>query len=277
MKKDFNPSKKIEEQLVLGENHNMASKIVTTEQTFIVVLNAKEYSNEQLISCSNFDEKELQFEIIQEFMDEKKNVLLSLFENEVLDVTWFNFIDLTKQTILENVELGLQLELLRTQEKIIYHQLGPVDNVNQGIMIYDNSSSLSEHIDKLNDNIKILYPKYLAIKPQEESGSGWAGMLDVGGDYSYGDLLSISGSVNYLGSELFGAEELSLKLVELREKYQKDSVEELYQTKDVEESLESKAIRLKIIETLLAQKIVENDKIQKNEIINIIKSPELLK
>jgi len=277
MKKDFDPSKKIEEQLVLGENYNSVSKVSTTEQTYILVLNDNTYSNEDLISCSNFniDERESQFEFIQGFIEEKKTFLLNIFEKEVPEVTWFNFIELTKQNILEYTKFSFGLSVLNHKEEIIYHELGPVDNLNKEIMIYDNSTTFPEHIDQLNENIKILYPKYLAIEPKDESFYGF-GLFEIG-YYSYGGLLSTEVSAYYLISKLLRAEEFVNDLIELKDYYAKNIIKEFYQTKDIEESLESKAIRLKIIETLLAKKIVSDDGGQEEEISAITKTPELLK
>ncbi|MBT3813833.1 hypothetical protein HOG07_00190, partial [Candidatus Woesearchaeota archaeon] len=160
-------------------------------------------------------------------------------------------------------------------EEIIYHELGPVDNLNKEIMIYDNSTTFPEHIDQLNENIKILYPKYLAIEPKDESFYGF-GLFEIG-YYSYGGLLSTEVSAYYLISKLLRAEEFVNDLIELKDYYAKNIIKEFYQTKDIEESLESKAIRLKIIETLLAKKIVSDDGGQEEEISAITKTPELLK
>ena len=207
-------------------------------------------------------------------MQQRRSFWLNQFEKETPKVTWFNYVNLMKKNILEFVEFGLRMNLVTTQERTIYRELGPVDDLNKGIMIYDNTTTFSEHIDNLNENINVLYPQYLASEPKNKR-YGFSGLL-LSGDYSYWAILSFEGSAEYLGVRLFASDELVESFAELMN-YQKDEVQKLYQTKDVEESLESKAIRLKIIETLLAQKIVENDKIQKNEIINIIKSPELLK
>ena len=140
-------------------------------------------------------------------------------------------------------------------------------------MIYDNSSTFSEHIDKLNDNINILYPKYLASEPK--SNMGFGGLLS-NGDYSPWAIFSFEASTDYLVVGLLVSEEWVENFTELMN-HKEDVIKRLYQSKDIEESLESKAIRLKIIETLLAKKIVSDDGGQEEEISAITKTPELLK
>ena len=274
IEKDFEPNQKVEEQLVLEENFNLVAKVLTNEMIYIVILN-EDISNEELISCSNFniDERELQFKVVQEFINEKRKLFLDIFEKTIPEVTWFNFIDLKKQSILDNIELGFQLDIFRAQEEAIYHELGPVDNLNKRIMIYDNSSTFSEHIDKLNDNINILYPKYLASEPK--SNMGFGGLLS-NGDYSPWAIFSFEASTDYLVVGLLVSEEWVENFTELMN-HKEDVIKRLYQSKDIEESLESKAIRLKIIETLLAKKIVSDDGGQEEEISAITKTPELLK
>ena len=274
IEKDFEPNQKVEEQLVLEENFNLVAKVLTNEMIYIVILN-EDISNEELISCSNFniDERELQFKVVQEFINEKRKLFLDIFEKTIPEVTWFNFIDLKKQSILDNIELGFQLDIFRAQEEAIYHELGPVDNLNKRIMIYDNSSTFSEHIDKLNDNINILYPKYLASEPK--SNMGFGGLLS-NGDYSPWAIFSFEASTDYLVVGLLVSEEWVENFTELMN-HKEDVIKRLYQSKDIEESLESKAIRLKIIETLLAKKIVSDDGGQEEEISAITKTLELLK
>ncbi|MBT3814747.1 hypothetical protein HOE37_00055 [Candidatus Woesearchaeota archaeon] len=281
--KDWDYSRKLEEQVILPGGSIQLLKLDSEESQTIFV--PKKHSPEQLLACPTFEQEQLKLKIVREVDEQRRTSFLGLFEKSYPKVTLWNVLDLTTETILDSVGFGLKLNLNNDYRRIINDEGGHIIHNS----FYDNSSTLLEHIDSLDENIKVLYPKYLAIKP-EIFNKDWVPGLG-GEEYSYKDLLSWDRSWGYLFVKATPFEELGPDLTRLREKIQKESIKIFYQTKDVEESPESKAIRFKIIETLLAQAL-RNDcenyqgeswqdfknyrKTCREEIIAITKSPELL-
>lgn len=264
--KSFDPSKKIEEQVTLKDGYNAIRKTKTEDKTIIFV--SQDYSYNQLLSCSTtFNEEQLKLKVVQEFEEKRRNLFASIFEKQFLKATWSNFANPIIETVLYYVQLGFDLSFHRTGWQITEYEWNFIQN---------QTTDLTEHINKLNENIKILYPQFLAIKPTKNVfGSVVTEIYQEPTKYSFKHLISFDKSLGYLVGRITHFEKLEQELSKLRENYLKEKIQELYQTKDVEESPESKAIRLKIIETLLAKQIIQNDQQQKQEMIDLTQSPEL--
>jgi len=262
--KSFDPSKKIEEQVVLEEGQNTIRKIKTEDK--IVIFIPKNYPYEQLLSCSlPFNKEQLKLKIVQKVEEERKNLFSEIFERKVPKTTWPNSFDLIVENVLYYVELGLELSFQRNSWKAIDYEWKFIQN---------ETIDLTEHSNKLNENIKILYPKFLAIKPTSDTfGLDFSSQEPT--KYSFTHIISFDKSMGYLIGRITHFEKFEQELNKLRENYLKEKIQELYRTKDIEESLESKAIRLKIIETLLAKQIIRNNPEQKEEIVEITQSPSL--
>lgn len=264
--KSFDYNKKIEEQVTLKEGQNRIKKTKTENKTIIFI--PQDYPYNQLLSCSTaFNEEQLKIKIVQESEDKRKNLLTSIFEKKFSKATWSDFANPKMDVVLYYVQLGLDWGFHRTVLQTIEYEWN---------IIHNQTTDLTEHTNKLNENIKILYPKFLAIKPKEDtSGMGFSSIYQEPTEYSFSHIISFDKSLGYLVGRITHFEKLGQELSELRENYLKEKIQELYQTKDVEESSESKAIRFKIIETLLAKQIIQNNQQQKQEMIDLTQSPEL--
>ena len=208
----------------------------------------------------------------------KVNTFKKIFDVEIPQVTWKNYFDLSKMSIVNIVEIGNVLGIYRNYQNVIDYEIGPVYEIRQNMTFYDNATTLERHITNLDENVEILYSMYLSADKSEKENrvGGWGSSMTIEGAYSYKNLVSLGRSMEYLGAQFFGVEELANSLDQIRKEYNEDYVVELYQNKDVQESLESKAIRLKILETLLAKKVMGYTKMNGEEMGEITKSPELL-
>ncbi len=121
---------------------------------------------------------------------------------------------------------------------------------NQYNVFEESEDNLTKHIFKLKNSIELLYPKYLKSKSLTNA---WG----CEESYSYWNIISFSGSMDYLFEDLFYFKMFCDSSRELEE-YKKRDFETFYQTKDVKESLQSKVIRLKMIETFLARSVISD-------------------
>ena len=275
--KPFDQEKKIEEQINLKEGNNAIYKRITETGTHISVINTYHYT--ELLHCSSsFVQEEKDLKVVKEFEEIKVNTFKKIFDVEIPQVTWKNYFDLSKMSIVNIVEIGNVLGIYRNYQNVIDYEIGPVYEIRQNMTFYDNATTLERHITNLDENVEILYSMYLSADKSEKENrvGGWGSSMTIEGAYSYKNLVSLGRSMEYLGAQFFGVEELANSLDQIRKEYNEDYVVELYQNKDVQESLESKAIRLKILETLLAKKVMGYTKMNGEEMGEITKSPELL-
>jgi hypothetical protein len=288
--KQFDPNRKLEEQVNFEEGENTVGKLITENKTIIYIIDDHPY--QELLACSkNFNDEQRQLKIVKEFEDERKVIMKTGFEAEIPEVTWSNFFNVKYDVILNFIELDLKLGLLG--EKTINYEIGPVYEIKQNITFYDNATTLERHITNLDENVEMLYSMYLSAdknKPKQNVG-GFGRSMAISGIYSYKYIFSFGESIEYLEDQLFGFEELSTKIDEIRRIYNEDKIQELYNNKDVQESMESKAIRLKVLEILLAKKVKDNceyyqaeswddfldyQKKCRNNVIEMTNTPELL-
>ena len=263
--KEFDHNKKIEDQVLFDKDGFYVIKKVETKNKKIVIV-SRDYSGEELISCSSsFNDEQLKFKVVQEFEEKREENYNSLINKKFTKITWNNyeqpFIDYVSYVVEVGFDFGNQYLAL----DVIEHEYELINN---------QSVVLTDHINKINGNIQILYPLYLNLKSQGEiSNVGFSDLISIG-YYDIDYILSFDDSLDYLYGNLYYGYEFENKLKDIRNNYYKDKIDELMLTK-VEESKESKVIRLKIIETLIGKEIIKLDHTKKKEIIEMTNSPEL--
>jgi hypothetical protein len=242
--KSFNQNRNIEDQIVFPEGISIIRIFETPDKTIILSPN---YSHEDLFRCSTpFSERELQIEIVQQLEFARRNLLSNEFERQPTLSTWSNYRNGFANMVVDSTRLSLDLSFQRTAKRAAIYEWKNLP--------YD----LTLEEKRINENIKLLYPQYLRIKPREESiYSGYGGFTSMFyGEYSFKFLVSIEKSFSYLLGRIIPVEKMEKEVNDLKENHLKEKIKEIYETRGTLESPESKVIRLKVIETLIVTQLL---------------------
>ena len=195
--------------------------------------------------------------INKELLNEKTNLPITLIDK----VDSFNsgkVFDSVVERILFTTKLGITKGDLHTSKDILIKEFNfTKKNLENGDIFYDGTEDIDGHLQKIRDNVNLLYPKTLNL-PKEKIK-----------DYPYNSLLGYNLEPESLYEKaqfritkrlrIFKAiEELGDGLSTNKDDFEINTIKREFQEIDIEESKISKVLRLKLLETRL-KKILKID------------------